>query len=121
MTQEQAGASGDTALPDTPALLVPAGVHADGTPCWHGIAENEVQAGLWATCRDGQEIQVEAAPGSPQLGKDGWELTATPCPDCGAADEVLVRHGAQGPEGPWVWHCPVCKASGTGHPRTEPA
>jgi hypothetical protein len=126
MAQEQqpGTAAPDTTTPDSAAPLIPEGVHADGTLCWHGIAQDakpESSDSRWVTCQGGQQAIPHITPGAPALGKDGWELTATPCPQCGAADEVLVRHGAEGPEGPWDWYCPVCGAHGTGHPRTEPA
>jgi hypothetical protein len=111
---------------DGPSLL-PDGVHADGTLCYHGIAQDApvvIDGGRWRTCRDSQQVLVQTLAGSPELGKDGWELTKTPCPACGAPDEVLVRQqiataGEDGkePDGPWEFFCRTCGASGPAHPK----
>lgn len=103
--------------------LVPVGMHADGSMCYHGIPEGAPQVidgGRWHTCADGQQVLTSSPPGTPERGQDGWELTPTPCPACGAKDEVLVRNAVPGQEdlqGPWAYFCPVCGDAGTGHPR----
>src|SRR5262249_39778209 len=43
--------------------LLPDGVHADGTLCYHGIDESspeKIDGGRWRTCTDGQSLLVEA-------------------------------------------------------------
>ncbi len=104
--------------------LVPCGIHADGTACFHGIAPDAPVTqdnGRWQPCTDGQQVLTIAAPGTPELGAEGWELTPTPCPACGAKDEVLVREivtaAGEPPDTAWEYFCPVCGDRGTGHPK----
>ena len=101
--------------------LVPSGTHADGTLCFHGI-DAELD-GQWAQCRDGQQVLLS---GIARPGDESWVLVPTPCPDCGAKDEVQVRQaivtagedGAEpdGGEG-WEYRCQVCGSHGPAQPR----
>ena len=93
--------------------LVPSGTHADGTLCFHGI-DAELD-GQWAQCRDGQQVLLS---GTARPGDESWVLVPTPCPDCGAKDEVQVRPDSQpdGGEG-WEYRCQVCGSHGPAQPR----
>jgi hypothetical protein len=101
--------------------LVPTGIHADGTTCFHGLAAGQPQLseGLrWASCSGGQQVTTGTTAGEPQPGQDGWQLVPNACPSCGATDAVVVREAASPREGAlWEYFCTVCADRGTGRPK----
>jgi len=107
--------------------LTPQGVHADGTLCFHGIAEDAPVVntpGRWRVCKDGQDTQVEGFSGA-ESARDGWFLVPTPCPECGEAGSVEVcrapalrlPEGAMLESEQYEFRCTTCKATGAAAPK----